>query len=224
MKITDLKLTLFAWDGIPPTQYGRHTGRFSGQSQLGLLTLRTDDGVEDHAFLGSAMRSAHLDAESLVQYLKPVVMGQDPLERERPWQALWQPGARVTTLRAIGAVDVALWDLAGKIAGLAIHRLLGSYRERVPAYASSAVLACPRRTPKRPGALQGRGLDRLQDPPAHRSRRGHRRLPGRPARRGEGFTVMLDSTWAYQYPGGAPSGASHRGAGLSLVRGPAGRR
>jgi len=45
-----------------------------------------------------------------------------------------------TTLRAIGAMDVALWDLGGKIAGMPIHRMLGSYRDRAPAYASSAVL------------------------------------------------------------------------------------
>jgi len=45
MKITDVHLTLFAWDGIPATQYGRHTGTFSGASQLGLLTIETDDGI-----------------------------------------------------------------------------------------------------------------------------------------------------------------------------------
>ena len=54
MKITDVTLTLFAWDNIPATTYGRHTGKFGGQSQLGLLTLRTDEGAEGHAFLGSA--------------------------------------------------------------------------------------------------------------------------------------------------------------------------
>ena len=46
MKITDVTLTLFAWDNIPATTYGRHTGKFGGQSQLGLLTLRTDEGAE----------------------------------------------------------------------------------------------------------------------------------------------------------------------------------
>jgi len=39
--------------------------------------------------------------------------------------------------RAIGAVDVALWDLAGKIAGLPIYKMLGACREEVPVYASS---------------------------------------------------------------------------------------
>ncbi|PYM62808.1 MAG: mandelate racemase, partial [Candidatus Rokuibacteriota bacterium] len=117
MKITDVTLTLFAWRGIPPTQYGRHSGRFGGESQLGLLTVKTDAAVEGHAFLGSAMRGAHLDATSLVQSLKPVVLGQDPLERERLYQAMWQR-SRATTFRAIGAMDVALWDIAGKVAGL----------------------------------------------------------------------------------------------------------
>jgi len=137
MKITDVHLTLFAWDGIPATQYGRHTGTFGGASQLGLLTIATDEGVQGHAFLGSAMRGAHIDGQSLIQYLKPVVLGQDPLDRERLYQAMWQRN-RQTTYRAIGAVDVALWDIAGKVAGLPIHRLLGTYRDNIPAYASSA--------------------------------------------------------------------------------------
>jgi len=67
------------------------------------------------------------------------VLGQDPFDRERLYQAMWQK-SRQTTLRAIGAMDIALWDIAGKIAGLPIHKLLGSYRTSVPAYASSAVL------------------------------------------------------------------------------------
>src|SRR5215470_16834553 len=139
MKITDVRLTLFAWDEIPATTYGRHTGRFSGKSQLGLLTIETDEGVQGHAFLGSSMRGAHLDGQSLIQFLKPVVMGQDPLARERLYQAMWHKN-RQTTLRAIGAMDVALWDIAGKATNQPIHRLLGSYRDSAPAYASSAVL------------------------------------------------------------------------------------
>ncbi len=36
MKITDMTLTLFAWDDIPATTQGRHTGEFKGSSELGL--------------------------------------------------------------------------------------------------------------------------------------------------------------------------------------------
>ena len=46
-------------------------------------------------------------------------------------------------MRVIGAIDVALWDLAAKAAGVPVHRLMGSFRESVPAYASSAVFENP---------------------------------------------------------------------------------
>src|SRR2546428_4430688 len=156
MKIIDVRLTLFAWDDIPATQYGRHTGRFSGASQLGLLSISTDEGVQGHAFLGSAMRGAHMDGQSLIHYLKPLVLGQDPLDRERLYQAMWQK-SRQTTLRAIGAMDVALWDIAGKIAGLPIHRLLCSYRTGSPAYASSAVAPAREGDGAETARVHGRG-------------------------------------------------------------------
>jgi len=199
MRITDLQLTLFAWERIPTTRYGRHTGAFGGESQLGLVTIATDAGVEGHAFLGSAMRGAHLDGQSLIQFLKPLVLGQDPLERERLFQAMWQKN-RQTTYRAIGAVDVALWDIAGKAAGLPIHRLLGSYRTRVPAYASSAVLPDPGAYAEEAARFKAAGWTAYKiHPPTEPAIdievcRGVRRAVG------DDFTVMLDSTWAYQYP------------------------
>ena len=199
MKIQDVTLTLFAWSNIPPTTYGRHTGRFEGSSELGLLTLRTDEGHEGHAFLGSAQRSATMDAASLIRFLKPLVLGQDPLERERLWQAMWHRN-RATTLRAIGAMDVALWDLGGKIAGLPIHRMLGSYRDRAPAYASSAVLPSKEAYAEEAARFKASGWTAYKIHP-----------PTDPAtdikvceavRKGVGdkTVLMLDSTWAYQFP------------------------
>jgi L-alanine-DL-glutamate epimerase-like enolase superfamily enzyme len=199
MKIIDVTLTLFAWSNIPATTYGRHTGRFAGKSQLGLVTIRTDEGVEGHAFLGSAMRGAHLDGESLVQQLKPLVMGQDPLDRERLYQALWHRN-RTTTYRAIGAMDIALWDIAGKVAGLPIHRLLGSYRDQVPAYASSAVLGSKEEYAAEATKFKSEGWTAYKiHPPTDPDVdieicRAVRRAVG------DDYTLMLDSTWAYQYP------------------------
>src|SRR5206468_3690548 len=146
-----------------------------------------------------ASRGAYFDAESLIHYLKPLVMGQDPLERERLWQAMWQKN-RQTTLRAIGAMDIALWDIAGKVAGLPIHRLLGSYRDRVPAYASSAVLASKEAYAAEAARFKADGwtaykihppTDPATDIEVCRAVRRHV---------GDEYTVMLDSTWAYQYP------------------------
>jgi L-alanine-DL-glutamate epimerase-like enolase superfamily enzyme len=199
MRISDLEVTLFAWEDIPVTQYGRHTGRFGGRSQLGLVTLLTDEGLEGQAFLGSAMRGADVDAGSLVRYLKPLVVGQDPLDRERLWQALWSRN-RVTTLRAIGAVDVALWDLGGKIAGLPIHRLLGSYRDTVPAYASSAVLPSPEAYAEEATRFKAEGWTAYKIHPPTDPAVDVRVCQAVRRAVGDGYTVMLDSTWAYQYP------------------------
>ena len=136
MKITDVSLTLFAWDDIPATRYGLHSS-FAGSSALGLLRIRTDDGVEGNAFLGSASNSATTDGQGLITHLKPVLMGRNPLHREAIVVDLWRK-QRACGVRAIGAVDVALWDLCGKIMNQPIHRLLGTFRESVLAYASSA--------------------------------------------------------------------------------------
>ncbi|PYN58373.1 MAG: mandelate racemase [Candidatus Rokuibacteriota bacterium] len=199
MKITDVSLTLFAWSDIPATTYGRHTGRFSGQSQLGLLTIKTDDGVDGHAFLGSAQRGAHLDGASLIQFLKPIVMGQDPLDRERLYQGLWSRN-RATTYRAIGAVDIALWDIAGKIAKLPIHRLLGSYRDSVPAYASSAVLASKEAYAEEAVKFKTEGWSAYKIHPPTDPKVDIEVCEAVRRSVGDRFTVMLDSTWAYVYP------------------------
>jgi L-alanine-DL-glutamate epimerase-like enolase superfamily enzyme len=199
MKITDVTLTLFTWSGIPATTYGRHSGRFSGSSELGLLTLRTDEGVEGHAFLGSSMRSAGMDGASLIRFLKPLVLGQDPLERERLWQAMWQRN-RATTLRAIGAVDVALWDIAGKVAGLPISRLLGAYRETAPAYASSAVLASDEAYAEEAASYRAAGWKAYKIHPPTDPATDIKICEAVRRAVGDDYTVMLDSTWAYQYP------------------------
>ena len=197
--ITDLMVTLFAWPDIPATTYGRHTGRFSGQSQLGLVTLRTDAGAEGHAFLGSAQRGADLDVQGLVKFLKPLVIGQDPLDRERLWQAMWSR-SRATGMRAIGAVDVALWDLGGKLANMPIHRMLGSYRTSVPAYASSAVLPTPEAYAEEAVSFKANGWRAYKiHPPTDpvvdiAVCRAVRRAVG------ADYRIMLDSTWAYEYP------------------------
>ncbi|MEL0019267.1 MAG: enolase C-terminal domain-like protein [Rickettsiales bacterium] len=198
MKIDDVTLTMFAWDDIPATRYGSHTGEFKGSSQIGLLTLKTDDGVEGHAFLGAAMRSAVHEAPSLMQYLKPIVMGQNPLDRERLWQSMWGR-YRFTTLRAIGAVDVALWDIAGKVAGLPVHQLMGSYRSSVPAYASSPVHQDASAYVEEAQEIKSKGWGAYKIHPPARWEEDIEVC--RAVRKGVGddYRVMLDSTWSYRY-------------------------
>ncbi|TWT15888.1 enolase C-terminal domain-like protein [Reyranella sp. CPCC 100927] len=199
MKITDVTLTLFAWDSIPATTYGSHTGQFGGSSQLGLLRLITDQGLEGHAFLGSAMNPATTDGQGLITHLKPVLLGRDPLDRERLNQDIWRR-QRAAGVRPIGAVDVALWDLAGKAIGQPIHRLLGTYRESIPAYASSAVLAAPEAYAEEAVRHRDAGWAAYKIHPPTRWREDIKVCEAVRKAVGDDYTVMLDSTWSYDFP------------------------
>ena len=199
MKITDVTLTIFAWDNIPPTTYGTHTGSFAGSSALGLLRLVTDEGFEGHAFLGSALNSATTDAQGLITHLKPLLLGNDPLDRERLNQRLWTR-QRAAGVRPIGAVDVALWDLAGKAYGQPIHRLLGTYRDRIGAYASSAVMSSPAAYAEEASAFKANGWPAYKIHPPTRWREDIKVCEAVRRAVGDDYTIMLDSTWSYDFP------------------------
>src|SRR5262245_352139 len=139
MKIDAVELTLFAWDDIPPTKYSQGAQNVSGRSNLGLLRISTDAGIEGHAFLGSATNPAESDAGALIRFLKPILLGKDPRARE-DLHAAMRARQRVTGLLVIGACHTALWDLCAKAAGMPLYRLLGSDRSAIGAYASSQIL------------------------------------------------------------------------------------
>src|SRR6516225_1925468 len=82
MKIDAVDLTLFSWDDIPPTRYTPGSQNVTDRSNLGLLRIATDEGIEGQAFLGSALNPEETDAGALIRFLKPVLMGKDPLARE----------------------------------------------------------------------------------------------------------------------------------------------
>src|SRR5215475_8008526 len=113
MRIDAVDITLFAWDDIPPTTYTPGAENRSGRSNLGLVRVRTDAGIDGHAFLGSATNPAETDAGALIRFLKPLLMGRDPLARE-DLHAGMRMRQRNTGLRVIGACDTALWDIAAK--------------------------------------------------------------------------------------------------------------
>ena len=199
MKITDVTLTLFAWDDIPATSYGAHTGKFSGASKLGLLAIATDQGLIGHAFLGSAFFPADADGASLIRVFKPLLVGQNPFDRERLNQAMWKR-VRTATVRAIGAVDIALWDIAGQAAGLPIHQMLGTCRTQVPAYISSAVLASPQAYAEEALHYRAQNLAAYKIHPPQAWREDIRVCEAVRKAVGDDYLLMLDSAWSYDYP------------------------
>ena len=74
-----------------------------------------------------------------LRHLIPAIVGRDALARESLWRSLW-PRVFPLPPQALAAIDIALWDLTGKIAGLPIHQLLGGVADRMPSYASTPML------------------------------------------------------------------------------------
>lgn len=102
-----------------------------------LLTVRTDSGVEGHAVAWTTDLPVRAVVSAIDVAVKPCLIGADPLDRPKIIEPLWR-GFRIgLPLAVIGMVDVALWDLAGKVAGLPIAQLLGRHRDRVKACASA---------------------------------------------------------------------------------------
>ena len=74
-----------------------------------------------------------------VRRLEPLLVGKDPCRVESLWRTMYESGAGYVggpiKMSALSGVDMALWDLAGKAAGLPVHRMLGgAYREHIRMY------------------------------------------------------------------------------------------
>jgi L-alanine-DL-glutamate epimerase-like enolase superfamily enzyme len=98
----------------------------------------TDKIGEGYTYAGTS--GGRLLAAAIEDMLAPVLIGQDAEDVLTHWERLYQEillqGRRGFLVRALSGVDIALWDLAAKRAGLPLAVLLGGARKAVPAYAS----------------------------------------------------------------------------------------
>ena len=120
-----------------------------------LVEVETDTGLlglGEAAHFGGPLVST---ATVIEQELRPYLLGQDPRETERLWELMHRRAYKHArggiVIAAISGVDIALWDLRGKLAGMPLWRLLGGYRRRVPAYATGGFYA------------EGKGVRELAD-------------------------------------------------------------
>jgi len=107
---------------------------------IAVVEIRTDAGVTGWGEC-LARTSATAYAAVVETVLKPVLIGRNPFETATLWRAM---RGRLTgraggmLIESLAGVDIALWDIMGKVAGLPVHRLLGGAgRGAVLAYASS---------------------------------------------------------------------------------------
>ena len=132
MKIIDVRTRPFNFKSsvVNDSEGHTHPGPEHDATQT-LLTIVTDEGAEGYSFGASPAV-----VEGVV---KPALLGEDPMYREKLWQLLrtWQRSHREFTDRQLGSIDLALWDLAGRYLGQPVYKLLGGFRDKVLAYAST---------------------------------------------------------------------------------------
>lgn len=105
-----------------------------------LVQLKTEDELEAFGLAYTAGDRRVKSLKACIDDLKEIVIGQDIFRWAEAWQKLWEAtrhmGHQGYGIYAFSAIDTALWCLQAKALGMPLARLLGGYREEVPAYAS----------------------------------------------------------------------------------------
>ncbi len=129
MRITAITTEEYRWPRHKPISNGLHTYTHAG---LDLVKIETDAGIT-----GIGLGAGGEVGRATVARLTKELIGEDPIDVERLWHTMWVPkliGRRGLTTRAISAIDIGLWDIRAKVAGMPLYKLLGGYRDRVPTY------------------------------------------------------------------------------------------
>ena len=111
------------------------------EHRLVVASIETDEGPSG---LGYSLVFGAAGAESIQVYLetrlKSLLIGEDPLMIGRLWERMYRHDRGIrrqgVAAYAISAIDIGLWDLAGKVAGLPLYKLWGGVRDRVAVYGS----------------------------------------------------------------------------------------
>ncbi|KHJ56073.1 hypothetical protein LA66_05550 [Aureimonas altamirensis] len=132
-RITGVRAEAYRWPRNRPITNGLYT---YSHASLFVIHVETDDGVTGVG-LGTGIMDAPRVGLEIADYLGNKLVGRDPLDIERHWHAMWRPklvGRRGITTRVISGIDIALWDLKAKLAGMPLHKLLGGFTDCVEFY------------------------------------------------------------------------------------------
>ena len=132
-----------------------------------IIRVSTDAGVTGYGEVDSSPLVVKAIVESpashtIARGLRELLIGRDPLEVERLWHDMYEAtlyvGRSGVVIHAMAGVDIALWDLKGKLLGLPVHNLLGgAHRTEIRAYASNMFQLTPEATADRAAAAVAAG-------------------------------------------------------------------
>jgi D-galactarolactone cycloisomerase len=147
-----------------------------------LVLVTTDNGLVG---LGSVYSHPEVTRVIIEEHLKPLLVGEDVLKTQYLWEKMYSLtrwyGRKGAAISALGGIDIACWDLRGKIEGKPVATLLGAQRLDVPAYAS--------------GLMWQEDLSRIEEEAARHRQRGFRRVKMRLGRGEEYDAAALDAAF-----------------------------
>lgn len=140
MKIRDVEVVLFEVE--LPGKYLSYKKGETFKLQNSLVKIITDEKIEGYCFAGGKAGACWPrwggEAELISTLLKSLLVGEDPIARQKIWYKMWSLYKKKYLNESLmAAIDVALWDIAGKYFGLPIYKMLGGYNNKVLAYAST---------------------------------------------------------------------------------------
>ena len=139
MKIIDLKLHVLKSPLAEPFAFSQG---WVTQRSATLVEVITDEGITGWGeSYSQGLEPPEIGAAVIEHALRPLVIGADPLDIEVLWHRMYHQtrdyGRKGSVVAGISAIDIALWDIAGKAYGVPVWRLLGGrFRERVQPYAT----------------------------------------------------------------------------------------
>lgn len=139
MKITDIQIHMLKSPLAEPFAFSQGWVR---QRSATLVEVITDEGISGwgEAF-AQGLEPPEIAATVIDKALRPLVVGANPLDSEVLWHRMYHLtrdyGRKGSVVAGISAIDMALWDIAGKFHGLPVHQLLGgAFRTQVQPYAT----------------------------------------------------------------------------------------
>jgi len=143
MRITEVKAELLRMPLPRPMQSGSSSGKKGGpvsHVNMPIVFITTEDGTRGIGYAWSLLGGATATRCVLEDDFAPLLLDEDALDHERLWEKLYRRlqsvGRHGLVTQAMAAVDLALWDIKGKICGLPVYKLLGGCRESAPVYGS----------------------------------------------------------------------------------------
>ena len=126
---------------VPLEQVTSFATRTVAARDYGLVRVRTDDGQEGIGFCYAGHKGGGLVAKAVRELFAPMLVGADPYMVERHWERMYAEGLLQgragAVVRALGIIDIALWDRNARAAGLPLYKFMGGYAaDGVEAYAS----------------------------------------------------------------------------------------